>query len=176
MIADQMKQITIPLTIFFLTLLALPGWSETMDDLVERSDLYYKKFTDVPFNGNVVGQWNGKITKGKRSGIWTAYHDNGQLHHKGDHKNGKKAGIWTAYHDNGQLHYKGDYKNGKKAGIWEYFNKVGSLTAKETFWNNGQLESLTTYKNGKKDGLWKLYDNNGRLKKNKTFKNGVEIK
>ena len=38
-----------------LILFALPSWGETLtkDDLVERNDLYYEKFTDVQFTGKV---------------------------------------------------------------------------------------------------------------------------
>ena len=41
-----------------------------MDDLVERNNLYYKKFTDVPFTGVVSGKGNGQFKKGKREGKW----------------------------------------------------------------------------------------------------------
>ena len=40
--------------VILLPSLAL-GEEVTMDDLVEREGLYYKKFTDVPFNGEVTG-------------------------------------------------------------------------------------------------------------------------
>ena len=51
-----MKKLTSIILILFLSLLSSPSWSETltMDDLVERNDLYYKKFTDVPFTGEVI--------------------------------------------------------------------------------------------------------------------------
>ena len=36
-----------------------------MDDLVERNDIYYKKFTNFPFTGEVSGKENGKFVNGK---------------------------------------------------------------------------------------------------------------
>ena len=49
----------IPLVL--ISLVSFPSWSETltMDDLVWRDDLYYKKFTNVPFTGEVSGLENG---------------------------------------------------------------------------------------------------------------------
>jgi hypothetical protein len=35
------------------------------NDLVERDGLYYKKFTEVPFTGEVTGKYQGKIKDGK---------------------------------------------------------------------------------------------------------------
>ena len=42
----------------------------TFGDLVERNDLYYEKFTDVPFNGKVTGEEQGSFKSGKREGAW----------------------------------------------------------------------------------------------------------
>lgn len=36
-----------------MSLVSFPSWGETIDDLVEREGIYYKKFTDVPFTGKV---------------------------------------------------------------------------------------------------------------------------
>ena len=71
-----------------LMVLLLPALAlgETMDDLVNRDDLYYKNFTDVPFTGKIVD-----------------YHPNGQLRKKETHKDGKKDGLWVFYGENGQL-------------------------------------------------------------------------
>ena len=42
------------------------GFSETVlaDDLVVRNGIFYKKFTDVPFIGDVIGHQNGTIING----------------------------------------------------------------------------------------------------------------
>ena len=67
--------------IFIITLLvsliSLPSWSETLtiNDLVTRNNLYYKKFTDVPFTGDISGIEKGKFKKGKRDGKWLSFYE-----------------------------------------------------------------------------------------------------
>ena len=45
------------LLIIFTLLLTSVSWSKDVDikDLVKRDGLYYEKFTDEPFTGNVIG-------------------------------------------------------------------------------------------------------------------------
>ena len=65
--------------------------SETMDDLVVREGLYYKKFTDVPFTGKITGITKGSFKKGKKEGAWFHYKRDGTLDKRtGTYKNGKK--------------------------------------------------------------------------------------
>ena len=86
-----MKILFLIISIFFIS---LPSWSETLtiDDLVERNDLYYKKFTNVPFTGEISGKENWKFKNGKKDGEWVYYHVNGKLFYKGNYKDGKKEG------------------------------------------------------------------------------------
>ena len=71
-----MKTLTTLITILFISLLSSPSWSETltMDDLVERNDIYYKKFTNTPFTGTVSGKnlhedlTSGIFKNGKKNG------------------------------------------------------------------------------------------------------------
>ena len=80
-----------------------------MDDLVQREGLYYKKFTEVPFTGEITGQMlQGQFESGKEEGSQVWYHDNGQLFGKGDYKNGKREGSWVFYNDKGQKNLTGD--------------------------------------------------------------------
>ena len=111
-----------------------------MDDLVKRNDVYFKKFTDVPFTGNVTGKYQGSFKNGKMDGPWVRYHDNGQFRTKGTFKDGKKDGPWVKYHKNGQLSWKGTFKDGKSDGPWVGYNEDG------TVW--GLLTG--TFKDGKK--------------------------
>ena len=160
------------LTILFLSLLSSPSWSETMDDLVKRDGLYYKKFSDVPFSGRVIDTHYGLITNGKREGEWTHYTSDGQLLSTGNYKNGKEEGEWDYYHgigplstENAQLSSTGNYKNGKFDGEWVYY------------YSNGQLSFKGNYKNDKKEGEWVEYEKDGTLDRERsgTFKNGVKI-
>ena len=104
------------LTILFISLLSSPSWSVTFDDLVERNDLYYEKFTNVPFTGKVTGREQGSFKNGERHGAWISYHENGQLWYEGDYKNGKKEGDWVDYNKDGTVwkEYTGTFKDGKK--------------------------------------------------------------
>ena len=60
-----MKSLTLLLTTIFL--FSLFGCSEEVreevdsDDLIERDGLYYKKGSEEPFTGNVVGKDIGKL-------------------------------------------------------------------------------------------------------------------
>lgn len=61
------KVIIIPLVL--MSLVSFPSWGLTMDDLVQREGLYYKKFTDVPFTGVVdKGLYRGLIKEGQMEG------------------------------------------------------------------------------------------------------------
>jgi hypothetical protein len=77
--------------------------SETLDDLVEREGLYYKKFSDVPFSGKITGIIQSSFKNGKKEGAWISCHGNGQLFFKGVHKDGKIEGANLNYHENGQV-------------------------------------------------------------------------
>ena len=130
-----MKKLTSIILILFLSLLSSPSMSETltMDDLVERDGLYYKKFTDIPFTGETTGKGEGSFKDGKRVGKWVFYFDNGQLRQKSEYKDGKAVGEWIHYWDNGQLWYKGVYKDGKKVGKWVYYKYHGTIDEKITY-------------------------------------------
>ena len=134
-----MKRILAPilLMVFLFPALAL-GEEITIDDLVKREGIYYKKFTEVRFSGKVTGREQGSIKNGKSESSWVHYYDNGQLRIKGEYKNGLRVGPWVEYYDNGQLKEKGDYKNGLREGSWV------------TYYENGELvERFSgTYKNG----------------------------
>ena len=128
----------IPLVL--MSLVSSPSWALSMDDLVIRAGLYYKKFTATPFTGEIEGIFNGSFNVGKREGSWEYYHKNGQLWMKGNYKNNKAYGIWEEYYDSGQLNNKGNFTNQKKDGFWEWFNTDGTVR-----------DTLTgTYKNGLK--------------------------
>ena len=136
-----MKRILAPilLLVFLFPTLALSE-EVTLDDLVEREGIYYKKYTDVPFTGKTTGQIQATFKNGKKDGPWVSYHDDGGLHHKGIYNDGKREGLWIMYWYTGQLNAKGHYKDGKKEGPWV------------SYWIDGTvIEGNTgTYKNGVK--------------------------
>lgn len=97
------------LVILFISLLSSQSWSETRGDLVERENILYLKFSDVPFTGEISGNHvifgdvRGSVKNGKRVGAWVAYYGNGQLKEKGNYKNGKRDGVWVAYDIDGTI-------------------------------------------------------------------------
>ena len=140
-----MKHIVI-ITLVLMSFISSPSWGETMDDLMQREGTYYKKFSEVPFTGQVEGQYQGSFKNGLMEGSWVGYLDNGQLSYKGDYKNGEKEGYWERYHNDKHglwLESKGYYKNGNKEGYWEVYKIDGSIFTIET----------GTYKDG-----WKIID------------------
>ena len=155
--------LTLPLLL--LSLISFPSWSETIDDLILREGLWYKKFSSAPFTGRITGQYQGKFKKGKRHGPWVGYYENGQLQEKGEYKNGKSEGPWVFYNEDGQLLGEGELRNGKEEGPWVSYH------------HNGQLFSKGEYKNGKQEGRWVAYDYEGNLdtELSGVYKNGVKI-
>ena len=185
-----MKPINTLLVLLFISLLSSPSWSETYDDLVEREGLWYKKFTDVPFTGEITGDTQGSLKNGEKEGDWVWYHENGQLWMKQNYKDGKEEGDWVWYRENGQLFFKSNYQNGRSNGAAVSYHENGQLWFKGNHKNdekdgawvryhaNGQLEYEGNYKNGEKDGVWVGYDENGTLVSmlTGTFKDGTKIR
>ena len=121
-----MKPIKTLFTILFISLLSSPSWSVTLGDLVERNDLYYEKFTDVPFSGEVTGKTQGSFKNGKRDGAWVWYYENGQLSWKTSYNNGYFTGDTVSYYRNGQLQWKGTWKSNMREGVWVNYNEDGT--------------------------------------------------
>jgi len=107
------------LTTFFTVLFCLTssvGWSLEYKELIKRDGLYYKKFTDVPFTGEITGQHKGLFKNGKKEGSFIEYWNNGQLFSRGNWKNGKMDGSWVGYKRDGTLYktFSGTFKNDEK--------------------------------------------------------------
>ena len=104
----------IPLVL--LSLMSFPSWGLSMDDLVIRAGLYFKKFTTTPFTGEIEGLDQGKFKDGKKEGLWVRHLSNGQLISKGAYKNNKEDGEWVSYTMDGEVFpgLTGNYSNGVK--------------------------------------------------------------
>ena len=79
------------------------GEAAQFEDLVWRGGLQYKKSTDVPFTGEIIGKGWGRVQNGKRVDPWIWYHENGQVMYKGAYMDGKQDGPWIQYYSNGQI-------------------------------------------------------------------------
>ena len=112
---------------------------ERMENLVKRDGRWFKKFTEIPFTGQII-----------------EHHDNGQLKEKGNYRNGEKEGAWSFHHDNGQLRKKGNYRNSELEGEWI------------TYYYNGQLRKKGRWKTRKEEGKWVGYNEDGTVNESMT--------
>jgi antitoxin component YwqK of YwqJK toxin-antitoxin module len=185
-----MKKILLTLSLLFCFIHS-NGWSETINDLIVRDGLYYKKFTDVPFTGKVTGKKQGQLKNGLKEGLWNYYHDNGQLHERGNYQKNLKVGNWVSYTKEGELVYKGSFNQGLKQGDWiesrdwmnysKFFlfqdyssHKNGILDGPyKKICRNGNLRLEGTYKDGKTEGKWTEYGCSGSLWEITNYKNGL---
>ena len=87
-----MSKVILLTTIVFSVMFLSPNvvMGETMDDLVERNGLFYKKFSDTPFTGKITGKYQGSFKNGKKDGAWVSYNQDGTVNKKltGTFKNG----------------------------------------------------------------------------------------
>jgi len=138
----------------------------SLDQLVMRGGVAYKKFTDEPFTGTVDEELGrGTFKNGKFEGPWIMYWGNGQLRSKGAYKNGKREGPWVTDYVNGQLSWKGVFKSGKREGPWV------------AYWANGQLRFKGAYKNGEREGPWVGYNSDGTKDQARsgTYRNDLKV-
>ena len=85
------------LTICLITF-AFPSWGQTLniDDLVERNDIYFKKFTIVPFTGEIFGIESGKFKEGKKVGKWVYFYSSGHPKEIIFYKDGIRDGLYES--------------------------------------------------------------------------------
>jgi antitoxin component YwqK of YwqJK toxin-antitoxin module len=142
--------ISFPLLLLFLV--TPLSWCQTVTgfgNLFKKDGLWYERFADAPFNGEVKGQVIGKVINGKREGPWVWYHGDGQLYANGQFESEQVVGYWVHYHENGNKWMDGHYKNGEKDGTWYYR------------YENGNLSRTGSYKNGEEVGEWLYFDTEG---------------
>ena len=134
-------------------------------DLRQRNGVYFKKFSDVPFEGRLKPPNSGVFRRGlpegeflfdmglaRRSylngrphGLWISYHHGRNVFMKLNYRNVKRHGPYIVFDTHGQLASKGNYKNGKPDGAWEF--KIDLYGAHKG--NKGRVVS-GIYRNGKR--------------------------
>ena len=147
---------------FFFCLTATNSWSLDYKDLSKKDGIYYKKSSNIPFTGNIIGDSKGSFKNGLKEGYWESYWDNGELRVSGYYKNGQRTGIWQGYHPEKKLVFKNNHKDNKKLGSWVHVK---------------QIMFKGEYINGKKEGTWYWYWLKAGVMKAepKEYKNGIEI-
>ncbi len=117
-----------------------------IDEIVKRDDIFYRKFSNIPFSGHIE-----------------SYHPNGQLKIVGDLLDGKKVGNWIEYYLSGIKKSEGQFTNGKKDGPWVYYFLNANIKEKQFFID------------GYKDGLWEKFDVHGTVVQTESYQNGKWI-
>ena len=129
-------------------------------DLVYRDNLYYKKFSEKPFTGEVTGAMSSMMIDGKSEGLQITYYDTGQIAQKVFIKNGKLRGEAPFY-----------YKSGKVF-MYRFFNDNGKIEGKlTTYLENGDPQSVIEYDNGERKESYDYFQN-GNLQTKRVYSNG----
>ena len=122
------------------------------EKLNEENGLMYHPDTKELYSGNVFkkylggkSQLEGSYKDGKRDGLWTEWHENGQKWQEGTYKDGEVDGKGTSWYENGQKKEEATYKDGMPDGLWTYW------------YENGQKWYEATWKDGKQIGKTKWY-------------------
>lgn len=68
-----------------------------------------------------------------RHGLFTEFHQNGQLASEGIYANGLEQGLWRDFYQNGQLAAEGNYAAGVETGVWRYWSPEGILESTEDY-------------------------------------------
>ena len=168
------KLVFLPLLVFLFPVVSM---GETVDrkELVVRDNLYYKKFTDVPFTGTVTVKEQGELVEGKRVGVWLDFYLTGQLFSRVYFSNdGIRNGEYSKYHEVGCVMTKGNYVDGERDGWWFRYSKYCQLWVKGEYDNGKQIGEWIQYydgevihtkgtynKNGNKEGEWFVYSTDG---------------
>lgn len=154
----NMKAALITLLLIFLSACSEPTIDR--DELVERSGILYKKFSNEPYTGAVTGRWIAKVKDGVVDGELLTYHENGQLDSQHTLVNGLHEGEFREFHENGSLEYLIDYKTGEAHGRYQRYDE------------NGELQEIAWFTDGKMDGETRYYDGEYLLEV-VNYKNGI---
>lgn len=85
----------------------------TIEDYLER----YENTRELKITGT--------LKNGVRDGLWTAWHENGNVESEVVYIDGDRHGIMSTWYEDGKLRYTGAYANNEKIGEWIYYDKSG---------------------------------------------------
>ena len=75
-----MRHILTPVDLLVLLFPSLAsGETVKWDDLVITNGLYFKKFTNITFTGNITGKEQGSLKDGVKVGSWVEYDRDGRV-------------------------------------------------------------------------------------------------
>lgn len=115
-------------------------YSELKLDGIGRAEgeTYIGEWLFYNAEGFLKGQ--GSFTeKGKKTGLWKWYHDNGTVKETAVYRDGLLNGENKGFFNNGKLKYIANYKNDQLEGEYLFYNNKGALLERKAF-KNGVLE------------------------------------
>jgi len=174
---------------FGITLGALSAETIRADNLVIRDGLLFKKFTDTPFTGKVVGETIATLQHGKPIGTILEFYKSGVLKGKFSVIDGFREGTTSYFWENGKIMSLRNFKKGKLDGLYVDYFQDGNIQTQSN-WKEGTLEGLVLqyYLNGQllrkgnfkedvRDGRWSKYNPDGTIDKKHTgiYEKGEKI-
>lgn len=140
--------------VFIFLILCSLAFSKTVsrDYVKDVGSVTISLIGNEPFTGTVVdGKDREHYLKGKPTGKWVAFYDNGQMKSVENWKNGKLDGKYILYNEKGKKILETSYKNGIDNGKYA------------VYYPNGKPRITGKIKNGMPVGKWKKYDINGKV-------------
>jgi antitoxin component YwqK of YwqJK toxin-antitoxin module len=123
---------------------------------------------------------------GKKEGLTTMWHENGQKKFENNFKDGIRSGLGMAWYENGIQEHEVNYKDGKKNGLESWWHENGYERTKinykddkqdglESYWyENGQKHWESNTKDGNKDGLESWWHESGYKESETNYKSGLK--
>ncbi|WP_298136459.1 hypothetical protein [Flavobacterium sp.] len=117
---------------------------------------------------------DGEFEKGRKTGEWIYYHNNGNVRIKESFKDGKINGIQYNYRKNGNTSVICNYINGDLNGLYEYYDDSGLNNSayyvndekngpSTNYYPNNKIKKEDFYVDGKLNFVSYSYDTNGNL-------------
>lgn len=120
------------LSLFLIFLSACSESTIEFENLVERGDVYYEKFSTEPFSGRVTGLRVGKLVNGRFEGEVFEFRSNGQLRNETSYSRGLRHGIQRFFTDEGKLARVNELKNGELLGFKYFYDDAESTVKSST--------------------------------------------
>jgi len=106
----------------------------------------------------------GKLTNGRKEGVWEIYDDKGGLKERNTYKNDTLNGPQLTFDRNGKIYTKAFYK----MGIF--------IDSFRLYFDNGQIRSESWFDSlGREQGIYKVYHKNGQLSEIGRSVNGATV-
>ena len=143
-----------------LPLLLIVGCSKPISEetLIDKDGLKYHPETKELYSGEVFKirmgggkELEGSYIDGEKDGLWTVWHENGQVFFEATYKNGKKNGLFTYSYKNGLKEIEGNFIDNKYDGTIIYYYENGEKKEQFNYINGERIGAYTTwYENGQK--------------------------